>query len=102
MFDPGSSDFIVARGAGVNFVCLSESHLVAYIQSMTEGEGRFILIAAAVVIAGGLFYLSRSMGHLWLKLIRRDQPLRVAPPPPIAAPTTVDPNQGRDGRKYSN
>lgn len=67
----GVHEFTVVRGSGVNFVADTETNLEATVQPLGEGASRTTLIAAAVVVLGALFYVSRMSGHRWISSMRR-------------------------------
>ncbi|MBZ0285133.1 MAG: hypothetical protein K8L97_30650 [Anaerolineae bacterium] len=100
---PGMSDILVLRGSGVNFVSSSDTNLVATINPLSQNETRTTLIITAVIVLGGLFYISHTTGHRLIKTLLR----REGSSPTIAVtldtpPDNDDPNRGRDGRMYSN
>ena len=99
---PGIIEFTIGRGTNVNFVSNSDAQLQATVQPLSEGDFRTTLIVAAVVVLGGLFYISRSTGHSWIKTLRRQEILVPVVVAPAAETLVVDPNRGRDGRMYSN
>ncbi len=100
---PGPSEFKVTRGTNVSFVSPSDTSLKATVMPLAEGDARTTLIVAGLVILGGLYYLSGSIEHSWLKwLMRGGKPAPVIPAPVVEAPAAGDPNRGRDGRMYSS
>lgn len=100
-FLPGINGFTITRGTNVNFVSNSGTRLAVTVQPTTDSEARTTLIIAAVLVLGGLFYISRTLGHPWLSRLRR-QPVAVEVPVPVVETATGDPNRGRDGRMYSS
>jgi preprotein translocase subunit SecE len=81
----GTSEFSITGGADVSFVAETDVELQAVVQPMTSENRRTVLIAAAVVVFGALFYISNVLEHSWLRRLRGETP--VAPPP---QPTTTD------------
>jgi hypothetical protein len=101
---PGTSTFTVTRGSSVNLVTNSDTALRVNTQPLSEGESRTTYIVTAVILIAGLFYISRSTGHQWLKSLRRQEipvPVVAAAIPLVETPVG-DANRGRDGRMYSN
>jgi hypothetical protein len=68
---PGVSEFTVARGTNVSLVANTATNLEAVVQSSTASESRTIIIVAAVVVLGALFYISHINGHRWISASRR-------------------------------
>jgi hypothetical protein len=66
---------------------------------MSESDMRSTLIVAAVVILGGLFYISRSTGHSWISTLRGK-----VPPVQPTVPTVVSAaaGQGTEIRTYGD
>jgi hypothetical protein len=99
---PGTSEFSVTRGNGVNFVSASDTRLEATAKPLSASETTTTLVVAAVVILAGSYFISRSVDHRWIKtLLRREAPVPVAVAS-LVTPPVGDPNRGRDGRMYSN
>jgi len=78
MLPSGVSEFTVARGSNVNFAATTDTRLQATVEPQGSNESRTTLIAGAVVILGGLFYISRATGHGWLGRLRRSQSAELA------------------------
>jgi hypothetical protein len=99
---PGISEFSVARGNDVNFVSTGDTRLQATVKLLSEGETTSTLVVAALIVIGGLYYISRTTEHRWIKTLLR----REVPTPMVVAPAVTtaagDPNRGTDGRMYSN
>lgn len=99
---PGKSDITVGHGTNVNFVSTSETKLDATVQPLSAAESNTTIVMAVIVVLGALFFISRTTGHAWINLLRRQQapvvPLEVVPVVAAAGDT----NRGRDGRMYSN
>jgi|GEM_PF-1194179 len=100
----GTSDFTVSRGTNVQFSATTETRLAATIQSLSDSESRTVLIIAALVLVGGLFYISRATGHRWLATLRGRSVPAVEPVVVAEDANNTDSgtNRGRDGRMYSN
>lgn len=99
---PGQTELSVARGASVKFVSATDARLEVNVQPLSEGEARTTLLVTAIIVIGGLYYLSRSVEHRWVKtLLRRETPVPLVVAP-VAAPAEAEANRGRDGRMYSN
>jgi hypothetical protein len=98
---PGESTFTVARGRNVNFVAATETNLEATVQQVNATEANTTLIAAAIVILGSLFYISRSTGHRWIAPLRRKQDAMLAAKQ-AAATATESHGQGRAVRSYGD
>jgi hypothetical protein len=67
----GVSEFTVTRGRNVNFVATTDTDLEVTVQPVNASDARSTLIAAGVVLLGALFYISRTTGHRWMNLLRR-------------------------------
>jgi hypothetical protein len=70
---PGVSEFTVVHGLNVNFAATTETTLAATAQSLSAGVARSTVIAAGVVVLAALFYISRTTGHRWINLLRRQE-----------------------------
>jgi hypothetical protein len=97
----GVSTFTVTRGRNVNFVADTETNLQATVQSVNASEANMILIGAAIVILGSLFYISRSNGHRWIAPLRRKQDAALAARQAAAAAADSH-GQGRAVRSYGD
>jgi hypothetical protein len=95
----GVSEFTVTGGTSTSFVANSETALEASVQSVGETEARVIMIIAALIILGLLFFISRSMEHSWIKILRRQEELA-----PVLVPVsqTVESAQGPTARSYGD
>lgn len=69
---PGSSELQITRGSDVTFELSSTGLLNATVTPRKSGETTTILVVAALVILGSLYYASHVTGHAWLRLIRRN------------------------------
>ncbi len=98
---PGTSEFMVARGANVKLVANTPTRLQVTVNPLTADTSRTTLIIAGVVVLGSLFYVSKVTGHSWTHFLRR-QKLSVPDTQPTAVPVSADFNRGRDGRLYSD
>lgn len=99
----GTSTFTVTRGTSVNLVADSNTTLGVNAQPLSEGESRTTYIVTVVVLIVGLFYISRSTGHQWIKSLRRQEiPVPIVAAIPLVETPVGDANRGRDGRMYSN
>ena len=78
MLPSGVSEFVVARGADVNFVADTSNNLEAIVQPLGATEARTALIIGVVVILGSLFYISRLNGHRWMSAMRRQEAVEQA------------------------
>jgi len=99
---PGANLFTVAGGTGVNFVADTYTRLEATVQPLDQNETRSTLIAVAVVILAGLFYISHSTGHRWLRSARSIKAAEEAAAAKVLAEKTVEPSQGRAMRSYGD
>jgi hypothetical protein len=70
---PGESVFTVSRGNNVTFGEQVDTHLVATLNPLSEGEATTTVVAAVVVILGALFYISRATHHRWMNQFRRKE-----------------------------
>lgn len=70
---PGVSEFTIARGADVSFVADTVTGLQATVNSVSDDTLRITIIVAAVVVVGMLFYISRTTGHRWINILRRQK-----------------------------
>lgn len=98
---PGTSEFTIARGTEVNFVSETATRLQARVNPLSADSARTTIIVALVVVAGALFYASKSTGHAWLRALR-PQKTSVRDTRPIAVADVDEMNRGRDGRMYSD
>jgi hypothetical protein len=98
----GVSTFTVTRGRNVTFVAATDTSLDATVQAANASEANMTLIAAAVVVLGSLFYISRSNGHRWIAPLRRKQDDAIAARQAAATASTEDHGQGRAIRSYGD
>jgi hypothetical protein len=70
---PGVSEFTVVRGTNVNFTANTATKLEATVRPLTAKDTRTTIIVAAVVVLGALFYVSRTTGHRWIGILRRQE-----------------------------
>ena len=98
---PGISTFTVSRGQNVNFGTTTETRLAAVVESMKGDEVRTIMIVAAVIVLGALFYISHTTGHQWISLLRRQKTETPVPEAePVVKPATG--GQGHSTRSYGD
>lgn len=72
---PGASDFIVVRGADVNFVSNSGTPLTVAVQPQNADDAKGTLLVSLIAILGSLFYLSSVNDHRWISASRRQKAL---------------------------
>jgi hypothetical protein len=99
---PGANVFTVVGGTGVTFNAETDTRLEATVQPLDQNETRSTLIAVAVVILLGLFYISRSTGHRWLRSARSIKAAEEAAAAKVLADKAVEPSQGRPMRSYGD
>lgn len=95
----GVSQFTVTRGTNVSFVTTDAANLIVSVQAISENDLRTTLIVAAVVVLGGLFYISRSTGHGWISRLRGQVPV-VQPTTPAVVSAAA--GQGAEIRAYGD
>ena len=98
---PGSSEITVVRGTNVNFVTGADTSLEATVQPQNTTEARTILIIAAVVIGGALFYFSHINGHRWIGPLRRQAAAQQAAKL-VSESAAAGHGQGRTIRSYGD
>ena len=74
----GQAQIRVTRGSNVFFISESTQPIQAVVTPMSEGSARTIIIVAALICIGALYYISRTLDHRWIgtlrgKLSRRKQ-----------------------------
>lgn len=74
----GRSDFSVENGTELVFNTSSTNTLTATVQPFSAGTTRNLIIALLVAIAGSLYYISSTMNHTWIGMLRGETPV-VAP-----------------------
>jgi hypothetical protein len=99
---PGVSVLTVSHGTPVNFAATSDTRLQSSVDPLSNTESNTTMAVAVIVLLGGLFYISRSTGHRWIRLLIRKQTVEAVAAPIVETPVDADPNRGRDGRMYSN
>jgi preprotein translocase subunit SecE len=99
---PGANVFTVAGGTGVTFNADTETPLEATVQPLDQNETRSTLIVVAVVILLGLFYISRTTGHRWMRSARSIKAAEEAAAAKVLADKTEEPSQGRTMRSYGD
>ena len=67
----GTTELRVTRGSDVNFAITADSAIQATVAARDAAGNRNILIAAAVVSLGLLFYMSNTTDHAWVKMLRQ-------------------------------
>jgi len=102
---PGTSEFTVSGGTNVRFVADTATELQATVDPMSSESRRTVLIAAAVVVFGALFYASNITGHQWFKSLRQtvrpssqDTSMQDTGPTPVVR----DDGQGRTARAFGD
>ena len=93
----GESEFSIARGKDITFIASANQSLDATVQPLNAQETQSTLIMIVVVVAGALFYISRTTDHAWLKRLRKvdfnDQNTQ---------PVVVSGGQGQNLRAYGD
>lgn len=93
----GSSAFAVTGGTNPNFVANTAVAIQATVESMSETEARAVMIVASLLILGALFYISRTMEHRWISILRGQ-----AAAVPVVAVAAVESAQGNAARSYGD
>lgn len=97
---PGISEFTVVRGTNVHLVSTTDADVSVRVQPLGTRTMRNTLIAAAVVILGGFFYLSHVTKHHWISLVR-GKAVDVQTLHPVVL-GSVDSGQGQAARSYGD
>jgi hypothetical protein len=97
----GVSEFTVARGTTVSLVANTATNLEAMVQPSTESESRTVIIVAAVVVLGALFYISRMYSHRWFGPMRRRADAKEAAKV-LAEQAAAEHGQGHAMRAYGD
>lgn len=66
----GRHEISVTRGSNVYFISDSDQRLEAVVNPAGVSGPTNTLIFTAVVVLGGLFYISRTTGHRWVGMLR--------------------------------
>ena len=73
---PGETEFSLTRGSNVSFVTTTETVLEATVLPASVSSARTTATIAVIVVLGALFYISRTTGHNWIHIIRRQRTSR--------------------------
>ena len=76
---PGQTEIVVTRGADVFFVADSSQSIQATVKPQGPDGGKGTMIFAGLVIAGALFYISRTFDHRWFGALRDRVPVLARP-----------------------
>lgn len=71
---PGEAQIEVTRGSNVTFVSGSNQRIDAVVTPMRAGSVRTTLIWTGVVILAALYYISRTLEHRWIGILRSKLP----------------------------
>jgi hypothetical protein len=66
----GVSTFSVARGKDIQFVASADESIDATVQPLSQQDAQTTGIIVVIIIAGALFYISRSTDHALIKRLR--------------------------------
>lgn len=96
----GESEFRLTRGSDISFVGNANTSLEATVQPIDAGQSQTIFIVAAVVILGLLYYISATLEHGWISMIRsRGNSQEVTRP---VATVSMDGGQGQAIKAYGD
>jgi preprotein translocase subunit SecE len=95
----GNSEFTITRGTNVNFVANTETRLQTTVNPVSSDTFRTIIIVAAIVILGALFYASHVTKHRWMQTLRRNN-TPTQDTQPIAATAAI--RQGSAPHSYGD
>jgi hypothetical protein len=95
LLPPGDTEFWVTRSPNTNFVMTSEIPLEVSVQLVSLSSARTVVVVAAVVALGSLFYISHSMEHRWIAILRRQETAVV-----VLKPATESVAAGGQGRVF--
>jgi hypothetical protein len=98
MLPVGQTEFTIIGGTNASFASTSPVLLEASVQGLSEIEARATMIVAGLVVLGALFYISRSMEHRWLSMLRG----QVAVPVVATLAKPVESAQGTPARSYGD
>jgi hypothetical protein len=79
---PGQHEFRVSRGSNVMLSVAGEQPVEVTVNPLNPDETRNTIVVALVAILVVLYLISNSMGHRWLKALRRNGSGDVAEPLP--------------------
>jgi hypothetical protein len=71
---PGEARIEVTRGSNVYFVSSSNQRIDATVTPMRADRARTTLIWMGVAILAALYYISRTLKHRWIGILRRKLP----------------------------
>jgi hypothetical protein len=75
----GSSEFSIENGTDVTFTADANSQLTATVMPLSASTTRNTIIALLVAIAGSLYYISSTMNHSWIGMLRGEMPVQPVP-----------------------
>jgi hypothetical protein len=70
---PGEWVMTITRGRNITFTTETETILEATVQAMNANDTRNVLIGTVLAVLAGLYYISRTTGHRWMSLLRRQE-----------------------------
>lgn len=94
---PGVTELTVGRNADVSFVSNSDTRLEATVQESNTDQVSTILIVTGVVVLGGLYYISHTYEHQWLRRLRGQKQYV-----PVVKPVNEEGGQGKALKAYGD
>lgn len=98
----GVSNFTIARGKSVSFTANTDTVLKAIVQPLNAENSQTTLIVVVVVILGGLFYISRTTDHRWIKTLLNRNNDSTKDPQSIAKSMPTAGGQGTNLRSFGD
>jgi hypothetical protein len=95
---PGSSEFSIENGVDTIFAADTDTQLSATVQPLSASATRNSIIVLILAIAGSLYYISSSMNHRWIGVLRGEAPVEFAPLPKPA----YDAAHGRPSKGFGD
>ena len=95
----GSSEFAIENGTDVIFTADTDTQLTATVQPVSASTTRNTIIALIVATIGSLYYLSSTMNHRWIDMLRARMSPQVEPVPVLIGDTDA---HGRPTRSFGD